>query len=61
MNLPVAVTQLRHIVKQMPQDVIKLIDLAEMEYKIGDNDSALEHAVKAVKLNSMSLTQLFCG
>ena len=54
-GLPAAVMQLRQVVKQMPQDVTKLIDLAEMEYKIGDNDSALKHAVEAVKLNSMSV------
>ena len=31
-----------------------LNQLAEMEYKMGDNDSALKHALKAVELNSMN-------
>jgi tetratricopeptide (TPR) repeat protein len=48
------VTLYRQIVEQLPHDVKMLTQLAEMEYRLGDIDSGLKHAVKAVELNSMN-------
>jgi tetratricopeptide (TPR) repeat protein len=52
--LSAVVALYRQIVEQIPQDVLMLNQLAEMEYRMGDSDSALKHALKAVELNSMS-------
>jgi tetratricopeptide (TPR) repeat protein len=52
--LAVVVTQYRHIVEQIPHDVAMLNQLAEMEDRMGDYDSGLKHAFKAIELNPMS-------
>jgi tetratricopeptide (TPR) repeat protein len=54
-NYPLAavVTLYRQVVEQIPQDVLMLNQLAELEYRMGDIDSALKHAVQAVELNSL--------
>jgi len=59
--LVAVVTLYRQIVEQIPQDVLMLNQLAEMEYRMGDIDSALKHAVKAVELNSMDDVSNYCA
>jgi tetratricopeptide (TPR) repeat protein len=59
--LAAVVTLYRQIVEQIPQDVLMLNQLAEMEYGMRDYDSALKHAVKAVELNSMDDVSNYCA
>ncbi len=44
----------RYIAEQIPHDVLMLNQLAEIEYRIGDTDSALKRALKASQLNPMN-------